>query len=79
MNTFTAFLGDPKDIAKGSLLSSKAIFSIVYNPDGTFKKYKARLVARGDMLHHIHDPDTFTGTVRSDTLRLFFSETAIRS
>jgi hypothetical protein len=76
MNTFTAFLGDPKDIAKGSLLSSKAIFSIVYNPDGTFKKYKARLVARGDMLHNLHDPDTYAGTVRSDTLRLFFSVAA---
>ena len=30
MKTFVAFLGDPKSIAKGSLLSSKAIFSIVY-------------------------------------------------
>ena len=33
MKTFVAFLGDPKSIAKGSLLSSKAIFSIVYNAD----------------------------------------------
>ena len=50
MKTFIEFLGKPEDIPKGSLLSSKAIFSIVYNADGTFKKFKARLVARGDML-----------------------------
>jgi hypothetical protein len=72
MHTFTEYLGDPRDIAKGSLLSSKAIFSIVYNPDGTFKKYKARLVARGVMLKNILDPDTYAGTVHSETLRLFF-------
>jgi hypothetical protein len=76
MNTFTEYLGDPKEIAKGSLLSSKAIFTMVYNPDGSFKKYKARLVARGDMLQNIYDPDTYAGTVRSDTLRLFFSVAA---
>jgi hypothetical protein len=71
MKTFVEYLGDPKDIEKGSLLSSKAIFSIVYNPDCTFKKYKARLVARGDMLRNLHDPDTYAGTSRSDSLRLF--------
>ena len=73
MNTFIAFLGDPKDIPKGSLLSSKAIFNIVYNPAGSFKKFKARLVARGDMLKNIFDPDTYAGTVRADSLRLLFS------
>jgi hypothetical protein len=78
MKTFTEFLGDPGDIAKGSLLSSKAIFSIVYNPDGTFKKYKARLVARGDMLKNLLNPDTYAGTAHSDTLRLFFSVAATR-
>ncbi len=50
-NTWVEFLGREKDIPKGRLISSKAIFSIVYNPDSSFKKYKARLVARGDMLH----------------------------
>ena len=72
MKTFTEYIGDPKEITKGSLLSSKAIFNMVYNPDGTFKKFKARLVARGDMLKNLHDPDTYAGTVHSDTLRLFF-------
>ena len=73
MQTFVEFLGKPTDILKGSLLSSKAISSIIYNPDGIFKKFKARLVARGDMLKNILDPDTFAGKVRADTLRLIFS------
>ena len=76
MNTFCEYFGDPKLIPKGSLLSSKAIFTIVYNPDGSFKKFKARLVARGDQLKNIYDPDTYAGTIRSDTLRLFFSVVA---
>ena len=48
MNTFIPYLDNINLIPKGSLLSSKAIFNIVYNLDGTFKKFKARLVARGD-------------------------------
>ena len=63
-NTFVEFLGQEKDIPKGRLISSKAIFSIVYNPDGSFKKYKARLVARGDMLKS-KSKDTYSGTVSS--------------
>ena len=73
MKTFITYIGDPKDIQKGSLLSSKAIFTMVCNPDGTFKKFKARLVARGDMLKNIIDPDTYAGTVSTNTLRLLLS------
>jgi hypothetical protein len=76
MKTFRKYIGDPKEIPKGLLLSSKAIFSIVFNPDGTFKKFKARLVARGDMLKNIFDPDTYAGTAHSETLRLFLSVAA---
>ena len=50
MKTLIAYLGYPTNTPNGSILSSKAIFTIVYNPDGTFKKFKARLVAKGDML-----------------------------
>ena len=73
MASWKAYFGDVKDIPKGLLLSSKVVFSIVYNPDGTFKKFKARLVARGDQLKTIFDPDTYAGTAHSDTLRLFLS------
>ena len=68
--------GDVSDIPKGLLLSSKVVFSIVYNPDGTFKKFKARLVARGEQLKHPFDPDTYVGTAHNETLRLFFSVAA---
>ena len=71
-NTWDEFLGTAKDIPKGRLISSKAIFSIVYNPDGTFKKYKARLVARGDMLKS-KSTDTYSGTVSSQATRLLLS------
>ena len=44
------FSGDLKFIPPGRLIGSKVIFDIVYNPDGTFKKFKARIVARGVQL-----------------------------
>ena len=72
MQTFVEFLGKPADIPKGSHLSSKVIFSIVYNPDGSFKKFKARFVAIYE-LKNIYAPDTFAGTIRADTLRLILS------
>ena len=61
MKTFIEYFGNPADIPKGSLLSSKAIFSMIYNADGTFKKFKARFVAHGDMLKNLFDPDTYAG------------------
>ena len=39
-----------------------------FNPDGTFKKYKARLVARGDMLKS-KSTDTYSGTDSSQATR----------
>ena len=61
MKTFVEYIGKPSDIPAGSLLSSKAIFTIAYSPDGIFKKLKARLVASRYMFKNIIDPDTFTG------------------
>ena len=40
---------------------------MVYNPDGSYKKFKARLVARGDQLNQI-DANNFAGTVKSETM-----------
>ena len=47
-NIFIPYLDNINLIPKGSLLSSKVIFNVVYNPDGTSKKFKSRIVARGD-------------------------------
>ena len=46
MNTFIPYTDSVNLISIGSLLSSKAIFNVVYDPDGFFKKFKAPLVAR---------------------------------
>ena len=73
MNTFIPYTDNINLIPKGSLLSSKAIFNIVFNSDGTFKTFKARLVARGDQLKNIFDSDTYAGTVSSPTLCLFLA------
>ena len=76
MHIFIPYTDNVNLIPKGSLLSSKAIFNIVYNPDGTFKKCKARSVARGDQLKNIFDPGTYAGTVSSPTLRLVLAVAA---
>ena len=60
-------------IDRGKLLGSKCIFSIQYKPDGTFDKYKCRIVARGDMLRTSPETDLYAGTVRSDSMRLLYS------
>jgi hypothetical protein len=51
MECYRHYFSDTLTIPKGRLVNSKTIFDILYNPDGTFKKFKARLVARGDQLH----------------------------
>jgi hypothetical protein len=73
MGSYDEFLGDINTIDRGRLLSSKCIFSIKYKPDGTFDKYKCRIVARGDMLSSSPDSDLYAGTVRSDSMRLLYS------
>ena len=39
MECYRHFFGDAITIPKGRLINSKIIFDIVYNPDGTFKKF----------------------------------------
>ena len=64
---------DPSNIHKGHIISSKLIFSIVFNADGSFKKYKCRLVLRGDLYHPSFELDTFAGTARAESLRLLLA------
>ena len=75
MSTYKTFTGDPATIPKGKLIHSKIIFDIVYNADGTFKKFKARLVARGDQLKS-DDPNNYAGTVKSETMRILLAVVA---
>jgi hypothetical protein len=57
-----------------NLVTSKWVFKAKYNTDGSLKKLKARLVARGFLQKYGVDfKDTFALTVRFDTLRLFLT------
>jgi len=71
------YFGDALTIPKVRLVKSKIIFNIVYNPDGIFKKFKARLVARGDQLHQL-DPVNFAAIVKSETIRILLAIVAER-
>jgi len=55
------------------LLSVRVIFSIKLHPDGSFNKYKVRMVLRGDKWRNIDNIDLYASTVRVDSLRLLFS------
>ena len=75
MSTWKFFSGDLKSIPPSRLIGSKVILDIVYNPDGTFKKFKARIVARGDQLRSL-DSNNFAGTVKSETMRILLAVVA---
>jgi len=57
-----------------NLVSTKWVFTVKGNPDGTLERFKARLVARGFLQVYGEDyTDTFAPTVRMDTLRIFLA------
>ena len=56
---------------KSHLIPSKLIFSIVFNADGSFKKYKCRLALRGVLYHPSFELDTFAGTLVLNLLDFF--------
>ena len=74
-NTSSIPLSDiPADIIP---LMSTSIFDTIYNPDGTFKKDKSRIVIRGDFWKNVFNILTYAGTVRSETVRVLLFIAAI--
>jgi hypothetical protein len=57
-----------------NLVSTKWVFTVKLQPDGTVERFKARLVARGFSQVYGEDyTETFAPTVRMDTLRIFLA------
>jgi hypothetical protein len=66
----------PENIAKNLIGSSKFVYTKKYHPDGSFDKYKARLVFRGDKWYDIYNNKTYAGTVMSESVRLLLAVAA---
>ena len=57
-----------------NLISTKWVFTLKFNVDGTLERFKARLVARGfSQAYGIDYTETFAPTVRMATLRSFLA------
>jgi hypothetical protein len=60
-----------------NLISTKWVFTLKFNPDGTLERFKARIVARGfTQQYRIDYIETFAPTVRMATLRAFMAVVA---
>ena len=56
------------------------MFKVKYYSDGSFNKFKARLVARGfSQVQGVDFEQTFAPTVKFDSLRLFLAIVAVRN
>ena len=72
-NTFADIEFDFSTIPKSKIVPSQLVFDIRKNPDGTIKKYKCRLVARGDLQSWDTYNDTFADTVSTKSVNMLFS------
>jgi len=61
------------EIIKSKTIPSKLVFDIRRNADGTIKKLKARLVARGDLQPWETYNDTFADTIDSKSINIIFA------
>ena len=57
-------------------MTPKIVFTKKYRPDGSFDKYKSRIVFRDDRLCRLYANKTYAGTVKSETVRLVLSVAA---
>ena len=56
--------------------TSKFVYTKKYHLDGSFDKYKARLVFRGDEWYDIFNNKMYAGTVMSESVRLLLDVAA---
>ena len=55
---------------------SRCVYTKKYHPDGTFDKYKCRIVFRGDRWYDLYCNKTYAGCVMSETVRLLLAVAA---
>jgi hypothetical protein len=67
---------DIKSIDPKLILPSKLVLAKCWESNGKFKKYKARIVGRGDRYDIDLDIPTYAGTVSSESLRLVIALSA---
>jgi hypothetical protein len=58
---------------RNQTIPSMFVFDVRYNPDGTIKKFKCRLVARGDWQSESTYQETFADTIASKSVNLILS------
>ena len=73
MNTWDPADNIPLTIPKSDIGCSKLVYDKKYHPDGTFDKYKARLVFRGDKWYDQYHNKTYAGTVMSESVRMLLA------
>ena len=59
---------DEKQMKTSKVGMSKIVFTKKYHPDGSFDKYKSRIVFRGDRCYDLYANMTYAGTVMSETV-----------
>ena len=66
-------IDETKLIPKDRIIDSKLVFDIRYNPDGSIKKFKCRLVARGDKQPWQTYDQTYADTMTSKSVNILLS------
>ena len=67
---------DAEQMKKSKIGMSRCVFTKKYHPDGTFDKYKCRIVFRGDKWYDLYCNKTYAGCVMSETVRLLLAVAA---
>ena len=66
----------PEQMKTSGIGMSRCVFTKKYHPDGSFDKYKCRIVFRGDRWYDLYCNKTYAGCVMSESVRLLLSVAA---
>ena len=67
----------PEQMKISGIGMSRCVFTKKYHPDGSFDKYKCRIVFRGDRWYDLYCNKTYAGCVMSESVRLLLSVAAV--